>query len=199
MQPAFYDDAFRSYFASARQVTPGAAAIPQQQQPPPSLPRQPAEQDAFASFQQRLFAELNLWKRATANALSEMVNAAAASAPVPAPAPAVPPTMAAPPPFPAYQSPPAMPGPWQPGMAATYHPVMAYTHYSPPAAPDKPADAAKTLPIMITGNLPQMVLWIVLTVFAAIVLILIVVYLAKIASSLDGVTVLLSTKSSLDK
>jgi hypothetical protein len=178
MQPAFYNDAFRSYFpAAARQsgMPTVTAAMPQtfqpQQQPPP-IPVQAVDpmahvQSALAQFQEKLFADLNAWKQATAASLAETSKQAQA---------------------------PPMQVPFYPPMM---HAPYMYQQMPPPPqqiAVEKPA-ADNAWKSLSCSNLPNVVLWFMLIIFFVVAVVLILVYLAKLTGSLNSMSAAFVAKS----
>jgi hypothetical protein len=188
MQPAFYDDAFRSYFPAARQQSmPTVAAMPMpakavvsplhQQQPiPVPVPMQTVDpmahvQSALTQFQEKLFADLNAWKQATAASLAETSKTVQTQQPSPMPTAFYPPVMHAP---------------------YLYQPMPQQQ-----IAIEKPAAAADNVwkPLSCSSNIPSVVLWFMLIIFFVVAVVLILVYLAKLTLTVNSMSAVFMAKS----
>ena len=179
MQPAFYDDSFRSFFPPVRQGNgnmPMVSAMPVQHQtlplpPPISVQTVDHVQNALAQFQEKLFADLNAWKQSTAASLAETSRAAPL----------------------AQAQPPSIP-------AAFYPPVMhaPYLYQQMPPqqlAVEKPATDNPAWKPLSCSNLPSAVLWFMLIIFFVVVVVLILVYLAKLTVSVNSMSAAFMAKS----
>jgi hypothetical protein len=183
MQPAFYDDAFRSYFPGPRQAVlhqaaPVVAPPPTPPPPPPPSPTTAeasvqAMHEAFSKLQHRLLVDLNDWKRSATTMLAEVASSATQQPP-PQPQPAMPvPTPMA---MPMYVAP-------QPPMAMQMQPMVASY---PPPQPCKTSWCSNVSTAIVAG---------VVILFFVIVLVLLLVYVAKLSASVNGLAVWMSEKS----
>ena len=186
MQPAYYNDAFRSYFPAARQSnsmpmsTPLVSPQQQQQQPiaippPVSVPVfDPSAhvQNTLDQFQEKLFADLNAWKQATAASLAETSKSAT----------------------PYFQT-------QQPVHPAAYFPQMMHVPYMYPSPPQlavgKPSSDNTWKPFSCS-NLSSVVLCIILVMFFVVAIVLILVYLSKLTIAVNHLPAILTSKTYRD-